>query len=83
VVYVDHFGNLATGLRAATLPEGTILRLGNHRLRRATTYSEVPRGAAFWYENSNTLAEIAVNCGRAADVLGAGVGTQVLIEREN
>lgn len=83
VVYVDHFGNLATGLRAAKLPETTILLLSGRRLHRARTYADVPRGEAFWYENSNGLVEIAVNSGRAADRLTAGLGTEVLIEREN
>lgn len=83
VVYVDTFGNLATGLRAATLVASAVLRLGDRRLRRARTYADVPRGEAFWYENSNGLVEIAVNCGRAANILNAGLGTEVLIEREN
>jgi S-adenosylmethionine hydrolase len=34
-------------------------------LERAETFSDRPPGAAFWYENSNGLAEIAVNQGRA------------------
>jgi len=83
VVYVDHFGNLATGIRAGTLPESAVLRLAGRPLRRARTYAEVPKGAAFWYDNSNNLVEIAVNCGRAAEVLAAGVGTAVLIDSEN
>lgn len=83
VVYVDHFGNCATGLRAALLPEAAELELSGHRLRRARTYAEVPRGVGFWYENSNGLAEIAVNCGRAAERLAAGIGTAVLIHPGN
>jgi len=33
-------------------------------LERARTFSDLPPGGAFWYENSNGLAEIAVNQGR-------------------
>lgn len=83
VVYVDHFGNLATGIRAGVLPDGAVLRLGGRRLRRAATYSDVPAGEAFWYDNSNGLVEVAVNCGRAADVLGAGIGSVITIEQGN
>lgn len=83
VVYVDHFGNLTTGLRAAMVPKASTLRLGGWRLNRARTYADVPQGEAFWYENSNGLVEIAVNQGRACDILTAGLGTEILIEREN
>ena len=36
-------------------------------------------GTAFWYENSNGLAEIAVNQGRADRELGLAIGTPVEI----
>jgi hypothetical protein len=39
-------------------------------LKRAETFSDVPPGQAFWYENANGLLEIAVNMGRADLVLG-------------
>ena len=80
---MDHFGNLTTGLRAAMVPKASTLRLGGWRLNRARTYADVPQGEAFWYENSNGLVEIAVNQGRACDTLTAGLGTEILIEREN
>ena len=38
-----------------------------------------PQGEAFWYENSNGLAEIAVNRGRADPDLGLAVGTPVSV----
>ena len=37
------------------------------------------RGTAFWYENSNGLAEIAVNQGRADHELGLTIGFRVEI----
>ena len=37
------------------------------------------RIAAFWYEKSNGLAEIAVNQGRADRDLGLAIGTPVAI----
>lgn len=77
VAYVDHYGNLITGLRASVLPVAAVLTVGGRRLGRARTFSDLPRGGAFWYENANGLAELAVNCGRADAVLGAGVGTPV------
>ena len=77
VVYVDHYGNLMTGLRAAMLAPDAVLTVAGRRLSRARTFSDVPAGTAFWYENANGLAEIAVNCGRAEGVLGGGIGAAV------
>jgi S-adenosylmethionine hydrolase len=37
-------------------------------------YSEIAEGAAFWYENSLGLVEIAVSCGSAAQLLGLKIG---------
>ncbi len=80
VVYVDRFGNAVTGLRARRLAAQTRLDLAGHVVERATTFSDRPQGQAFWYENSNGLAEIAVNQGNAALLLGAEVGTPVSVD---
>jgi S-adenosylmethionine hydrolase len=48
-------------------------------LERARTFSDLPPGGAFWYENSNGLAEIAVNQERADHALGLAIGTAVAI----
>jgi S-adenosylmethionine hydrolase len=79
IVYVDHYGNAMTGLRAAALPPGATLSLAGRALPRARTFSDQPPGTAFWYENSNGLAEIAVNQARADHALGLAIGTQVTI----
>jgi S-adenosyl-L-methionine hydrolase (adenosine-forming) len=79
IAYVDHFGNAMTGLRAAVLPPGAKLLAAERVLERATTFSDRPPGAAFWYENSNGLAEIAVNQGRADRDLGLSIGMSVAI----
>lgn len=80
IAYIDHFGNAMTGLRAAMLGEGVRLLAGSRLLSRATTFSQVGEGEAFWYENANGLAEIAVNAGRASSVLGLAVGSPIRIE---
>jgi S-adenosyl-L-methionine hydrolase (adenosine-forming) len=77
VVHVDRYGNAMTGLRAATLAGDTRLVAGGREIARARTFADVPRGEALWYENANGLAEIAVNGGRAADVLGLAPGSGV------
>ena len=78
IIYVDHFGNAMTGLRAAMLREGARLAAAGRVLESATTFSDRSTGAAFWDENSNGLAEIAANRGRA-DELGLAIGSPVEI----
>lgn len=77
VIYIDHYGNAMTGIRAASLAGDVELEVGVHRLRRAETFSAVAAGAAFWYENANGLVEIAVNQGHAATRLGLSLGDRV------
>jgi S-adenosylmethionine hydrolase len=79
IVYIDHYGNALTGLRGESLPPGARLAAGGQRIGHAETFSSVPRGAAFWYVNSNGLIEIAVNAGRADRVLGLAIGKEFQI----
>ena len=80
IVYIDHYGNAMTGLRGALLPPDARLIVRSHRLERAATFSAVPPGQGFWYINSNGLAEIAVNGGRADQALDLVIGDAVAIE---
>lgn len=79
VVYLDRYGNAMTGLRASILGEGARLKAGGRVLKKARTFSDLPTEQAFWYENSCGLAEIAVNRGSAAELLGLEPGTVVEI----
>ncbi len=79
VVYVDHFGNAMTGLRASGVAPDSVLHAGDHALRAARTFSDVSPGEAFWYENANGLVEIAVNQGRADAQLGIAPGDAIHI----
>jgi S-adenosylmethionine hydrolase len=79
IVYIDRFGNAMTGLRAALIPDGARLAVTGRVLARRRTFSDVPEGEAFWYENSNGLTEIAVNAGRADTALDLAIGTPVAI----
>jgi S-adenosylmethionine hydrolase len=78
---VDHFGNAMTGLRASVLVQNTRLAAAGRVLDRAGTFSDRPAGSAFWYENANGLAEIAVNQGRADRELGLAIGSPIEIVR--
>jgi S-adenosylmethionine hydrolase len=82
VIYIDHFGNVITGLRAISLPPPFGVKVAGRKIPRARTFSEVSPGAVFCYENANGLLEIAVNNGRANEVLGLEVGSVVIQENE-
>jgi S-adenosyl-L-methionine hydrolase (adenosine-forming) len=79
IVYLDHYGNAMTGLRASVLPPDAKLSAAERVVERARTFSDRPPGEAFWYENSNGLAEFAVNHGRADRDLGLSIGMSVEI----
>jgi S-adenosylmethionine hydrolase len=79
IVYIDHCGNAMSGLRAVMLPRDARLVAAGRLLERAGTFSDRPPGTAFWYENSNGLAEIAVNQGRADRELNLAICSPVEI----
>ncbi len=83
IVYIDHYGNAMTGLRAITLPGNARLAVAGRIFERARTFSDRPRGTAFWYENSNGLVEIAANLGRADRELSLAIGTPAEIVLES
>jgi hypothetical protein len=74
IIYIDHFGNAMTGLRAAHANKSQLYDIKGVLVKNARTFSDLPPGTAFWYENANGLVEIAVNQGRADKVLGLAVG---------
>jgi len=78
VIYIDGFGNCMTGLRARRFPQ-PVLQVAGHRLTLSHTFADAPPGAALLYENSQGLLEIAVNQGRADEILGLGIGSAVTV----
>ena len=79
VILVDGFGNLITGIPAASVEFRDKVAIGGACLGFAPRFGECAAGAAFWYENSNGLIEIAVNRGSAAEHFGATVGAPVRV----
>jgi S-adenosylmethionine hydrolase len=70
IVYVDHYGNLLTGLRAGAVPQDRSLVINGRQIPYAQMFSQVPVGEVFWYENSLGLIEIAANSASAQQQLG-------------
>ena len=77
IIYIDHFGNLLTGIRAASFSMDTCLYYRARPVPWVNTFSDVPIGTALCYENSNGLIEIAINQGRADEVFKAQVGDEL------
>jgi S-adenosylmethionine hydrolase len=77
IIYIDHFGNAVSGVRAASLAVDRSVRIRGHVLGFARTFCEVPTGQGFWYENSSGLLECAVNQGRADRALGIMLGDEL------
>jgi len=80
VIYVDHYGNAVTGLRADHYPGQAGLSFNGHRYPHAETFSKVAPGEIFWYGNSMGLIEIAVNQGSACELLALSVGSKFVME---
>ena len=74
VVYIDHYGNALTGLRAASVPRTAAIAVRGRRLSYARVFAEAPAGSAFWYENSIGLVELSADRDGVAALLGLQVG---------
>jgi S-adenosylmethionine hydrolase len=78
VIYVDHYGNAMTGIRARALNKRARLQVRRHVLLYARTFSEARPHEPFWYENANGLVEIALREGSAAATLGLRIGDHIV-----
>jgi S-adenosyl-L-methionine hydrolase (adenosine-forming) len=74
VIYVDHYGNLMTGMRAAAVPPHRNMALRGRRIAHARVFAAAAPGQLFWYENSLGLVEIAANGASAQRLLRLNPG---------
>lgn len=77
VIYIDSFGNLMTGIDASLHHDCEQLRFKGQLIPRSHTFSDKDEGQAFFYENSQGLLEIAINCGNAKEQFSAGIGDPI------
>jgi hypothetical protein len=80
IIYLDHYGNAVTGLRAGAASRSARLVVAGHKVSYARVFSGVAAGDPFWYENSSGLLEIAGNACSAAGKLGLRIGQPVAVE---
>lgn len=81
VCYVDHYGNLVSGMWAPDVPADAVIKVADTRIGRARTFADLAVGRPFWYENAFGLLEIAVNQGRAEARLGLVAGDPISFDR--
>ena len=82
VVYLDPYGNAATGLRTKIVGPDVVLRANERCFQPVSTFGDAPAGTAIWYGNSNGHAELAISEGSAAGSCGLVVGTPVSVLEE-
>lgn len=76
IIYIDHFGNCMTGLRASSIRADGKIEIANQILSRAETFSQVPEQQPFWFENSCGLVELAMNKANISKKLGLAEGNK-------
>jgi hypothetical protein len=81
IIYIDHYGNAITGLRAASLSERGKIKIAGSILCYVRVFDEAQVDVPFWYVNSLGLVEIAMKCDNAAALLGLapGMALEVLL----
>lgn len=80
VVYIDRFGNLVTNVPGDRLPEKARIHIGSVEvLGISKAYGDVPSGHMLAVIGSMGCLEIAVNGGDACQMLGASIGTHVVV----
>lgn len=79
IIYIDHFGNVITGIRGPTVNAGLTLCVRGTSVRFATTFGEVAPHEPFWYVNSMGLIEIAANGVSIAQGLNVRLGSEVTL----
>jgi hypothetical protein len=86
ILRVDHFGNLMTNIKPKDVPEimeGKApfrIRIGDHEIHRMVeTFAEGRPGEAVALAGSSGYLEIVVHGGNAAQMLGAGPRTEVIV----
>lgn len=77
VVYIDHYGNIVTGVNAKEINSSATLTVCNVDVSFTEVFYQAEKEQLFWHVNSMGLVEIASNKGDAASQLQAAIGMQV------
>ena len=74
IIYIDHYGNALTGLRAHGVSHDAVIEVRGMRIGYARVFAEAPPGSPFWYENSIGVVELAINGDNVAERMRLRIG---------
>ncbi|GIG86707.1 SAM hydrolase/SAM-dependent halogenase family protein [Plantactinospora endophytica] len=81
VLTVDHFGNVQLAATGSALRRlGPVVRIGGHPAGRGDTFGDAPPGGLVVYPDSADQLAVAVNGGRADELLGVTPGDVLRLE---
>jgi hypothetical protein len=63
-VYIDHYGNAMSGIRAAAAEPSRQLRIGARTIDHARVFADAAIGAPFWYERTASASSKSPQTGR-------------------
>jgi S-adenosyl-L-methionine hydrolase (adenosine-forming) len=75
IIYIDSYGNCWSNIQAGEIDQSIVLSIGNTNIEHASVFCDTDIGKPFWYVNSSSLVEIAINQGNAQDILTLKIGT--------
>ncbi len=85
IIHVDHFGNLISNIPVADIGDGggADVEIADRRVKGlSASYADAAPGEMVAIEGSWKTLEVACNGGNAAERLGCGVGTPVIVRRK-
>ena len=82
VIYLDHYGNAMTGVRACQLELSQRLVIKKQVISFARTFSAARPREPFWYENANGLVEVALREGDVSKMLSLTIGDPFYVQKQ-
>ena len=79
IIYIDHYGNAMTGIRASQLSHNATVKIKDREVHYAHTFADAKENDLFWYENSLGLVELSVKDNHISIILGLKLGDNVSI----
>ena len=79
VIYIDHYGNVMTGISASAVKKSSEIRIKNMRLQYARTFADANNDTMFWYKNSLGLIELAMFGQSLQTELSVQLGDNVIL----
>ena len=74
IIYIDHYGNLMTGISASSLSKSSVLFFKGLKIEFSNTYEYMPDSQLCWYINSCELVEIGSKNSNSALKVSAKIG---------